>query len=247
MLNLRLQELDEVVDFFIIVEGEYTHKGDKKELKFDLNKFLKFKDKIIYKKCSIAPVLPPDPSNIAQCREAGVINERNQRYYLKEGFRGHTITEADLIILSDVDEIPDSKELKRLKEEKFIGAHSFFQNFYYYNYKCKNKNKWAGSVVLSAGVFKTHFGSDFEVVRNNRWRLPLIEAGWHFSYFGDENYIIDKIKSFSHQEYNSEKYTNPETIKELIREGKDLFFRNDEKFEIVDNQTYLPQHIHLLD
>lgn len=240
MLNFRLEELNDVVDHFIIVEADSTFKGTPKPLVFDISKFEKFKDKIIYKPCFISPV------------ESAWENETNQRCFLKEGLREMDVKSNDLLLISDVDEIPDVKDLTQFKQDEFRGARTFYQNFYYYNYKCRNIKKWSGTVILDAFTFKTSFNANCEAVRKSRWSLPLIgncyeSGGWHFSYFGDVNYIINKIQSFSHQEYNNEFYTNPEKIKKLIENGEDLFFRGDEKFERLENQTYLPKNIHLLD
>lgn len=240
MLNFRLEELNDVVDYFIIVEANCTFKGSSKPLTFNINKYEKFKDKIIYKVCELPPELDAWQ------------NETNQRCYLKEGLKDLQIKGGDLILISDVDEIPDIKDLVFYKNNGINEARTFYQNFYYYNYKCRNIKKWSGSVLLSAFIFKTQFNANCETVRKSRWGLPLIgdnyeSGGWHFSYFGDTDYIINKIQSFSHQEYNNEKYTNPDSIKKLIESGKDLFFRSDEKFEILKFQKYLPKHIHLLD
>ena len=49
VLELRLNSLDKYVDYFVIVESEFTHKGDRRNLKFNHKKFEKFKNKIIYK------------------------------------------------------------------------------------------------------------------------------------------------------------------------------------------------------
>ena len=48
VLELRLNILDKYVDYFVIVESSFTHKGDKRDLKFNPQKFKKFKDKLIY-------------------------------------------------------------------------------------------------------------------------------------------------------------------------------------------------------
>ena len=60
------------------------------------------------------------------------------------------------------------------------------------------------------------------------------------------NEIINKIKSFSHQEYNNEKYLKPENIKELIKNKKDIFLREGEENLIEGNKNYLPKFIELL-
>lgn len=243
MLNFRLHELDEYVDKFMIVEGLYTFKGDLKDQKFDINKFEKFKDKIIYKLCDIEP-----QSNAWS-------NETNQRNYLKECFRSVEIKSTDVIMLSDVDEIPDLTFLSSLKETNFNHVRTSFHNFYYYNIESRKKTKWPGTVFINAKLFHETLNFNFDILRNSRHSFPLIgqhgdyeSGGWHFSYFGDTDYIINKIKSFSHQEYNTEQYTNPETIKQLIKDKKDLFFREDESEQFIDasNQTYLPTYINLL-
>ena len=243
MLNFRLHELNEYVDKFVIVEGAYTVGGNKKELKFDLNLFSNFKEKIIYKVCETPPM-----TNAWD-------NEKTQRNYLKEGFRGMEIMSNDVIMLSDVDEIPDLMFLQNIKKQNFRGVKTSFHNFYYYNLECRKKTKWPGTVFISADLFQKEAKFNFDLLRNARHSFPLIgkhgdytSGGWHFSYFGDINYIINKIKSFSHQEYNSEKYTNPDTIKLLIESKKDLFFRGDdsEQFTLDGKETYLPKFVDLL-
>lgn len=243
MLNFRLHELDKYVNKFVIVEGEYTFKGDSKQLQFDITKFSKFKNKIIYTPCNLKPV-----ANAWS-------NETNQRNYLKEGFRNLTIMSNDVVMLSDVDEIPDLTFLEHIKNEGFFEVKTSFHNFYYYNLECRKKGKWPGTVIINAKFFQDKLNFNFDVIRNARHSFPLIgkqgdysSGGWHFSYFGDENYIINKIKSFSHQEYNNEKYTNPKTIKQLIKDKKDLFFRTETTEEFVDSskETYWPVYVDLL-
>jgi beta-1,4-mannosyl-glycoprotein beta-1,4-N-acetylglucosaminyltransferase len=242
MLNFRLHELTSFVDKFVIVEGAFTFKGDPKPLKFDINNFSQFADKIVYLPCHTVPL-----SNAWS-------NETNQRNFLKEGFRNIDVTTHDVIMLSDVDEIPDLDFMQNLRTSNFKEVKTSFHNFYYYNITCRKKGKWPGTVFINAGLFQEKLKFNFDILRNARHSFPLIgkhgdynSGGWHFSYFGGTDYIINKIKSFSHQEYNNEKYTNEETIKDLIKNKKDLFFRQDPSEEFDDIvETYLPTHIHLL-
>ena len=55
VLDIRLNTLDKYVDYFVIVESEFTHRGDRRDLKFNKKKFEKFKNKIIYKIYSKPP------------------------------------------------------------------------------------------------------------------------------------------------------------------------------------------------
>jgi len=50
ILNVRLNYLNSFVNKFVIVECLYNHRGEKKKFNFDIKKFGKFKDKIIYVK-----------------------------------------------------------------------------------------------------------------------------------------------------------------------------------------------------
>ena len=55
VLELRLNTLDKYVDYFVIVESNYNHKGDKRELRFNIDKFKKFKNKILYLNYNFTP------------------------------------------------------------------------------------------------------------------------------------------------------------------------------------------------
>jgi beta-1,4-mannosyl-glycoprotein beta-1,4-N-acetylglucosaminyltransferase len=76
-------------------------------------------------------------------------------------------------------------------------------------------------------------------------RYALVKrGGWHLSYFGNVNFIQNKIKSFSHQEYNDEKYTSAENITNCIKYHKDLFARGNEHsitYCALEDNDYLPE------
>ena len=48
VLDVRLNVLNKYVDYFVIVESIFNHKGEKRSLKFDIGKFKKFTNKIKY-------------------------------------------------------------------------------------------------------------------------------------------------------------------------------------------------------
>tara|TARA_B100000965_G_scaffold198915_1_gene166041 strand:+ start:30 stop:392 length:363 start_codon:yes stop_codon:yes gene_type:complete len=112
VLDLRLNTLDRYVDYFVIVESSFTHKGDKRNLKFDHKKFEKFKDKIIYL------TFDKDPDGIEIVYENDNEGEKSRKYILnaakRENGQRDYITNGlkkaspeDLILISDVDEIPN--------------------------------------------------------------------------------------------------------------------------------------------
>jgi hypothetical protein len=68
-------------------------------------------------------------------------------------------------------------------------------------------------------------------------------GGWHFSYLGGHEAIVQKIKSFSHQEYNNEKYVN-DMLTQKVSKGKDLFGRVYYRYIVIDMDTHpYPKYI----
>ena len=63
VLDVRLNHLNEYVDKFVIVESRYNHKGEKREPQFNIEKFSKFKEKIIYL------LIDDEPNNIKNIAE----------------------------------------------------------------------------------------------------------------------------------------------------------------------------------
>jgi hypothetical protein len=77
----------------------------------------------------------------------------------------------------------------------------------------------------------------------------LNNGGWHFSYFGDVNFIINKLQNFAHSELNNEQFTNPESIIEKINNNKDLFGREGAagfSYVKIEDNSYLPKKYKML-
>ena len=249
MLNFRLHELNDVVDKFVIVEGAYTFKGDKKDRPMLDVSSLPFKDKIIHKVLDETP--DPDPWQ----------NEFRIRDFCIEGLRDEEVFSNDILVCSDVDEIPDSNELAQIKKNG-LGPYKSItcsQNFFYYNIYTMKRKKSACTRITTAEWLVKEYDKSFYKMRvtppdqytgylGGTDQQPNWEGGgWHFSYFGDEDFIIDKIQSFSHQEYNLPEYKDPERIRQAIREGKDVFYRGPQEDMVIDyNRTYMPKHVDLL-
>ena len=117
VLDLRLNHLNEFVDYFIIIESIYNHKGERKDLNFDINKFNKFKGKIRYL------VLDQLPKNTELINDNDSEDEKSRKYilngYKRDHFqRNHIINgisdadSEDMILISDIDEIPNLNNLK---------------------------------------------------------------------------------------------------------------------------------------
>ena len=135
VLETRLNYLDPYVDYFVVVESSFTHRGDRRDLKFDINKFTKFKKKIIYKVYDQVPdkikkILDNDDENTKSGKYImnALYRENAQRNYIIEGIKD--AAEEDLILISDVDEIPNLSKINLSKiKEKIILFKLIFDKF----------------------------------------------------------------------------------------------------------------------
>jgi beta-1,4-mannosyl-glycoprotein beta-1,4-N-acetylglucosaminyltransferase len=239
MLKYRLNTLNEQVDYFVLVEATLTHAGHEKEMYFEKNKhfFSTFKDKIIH---IIVDDFPYNKKNISYDKNEQWVNERHQRNCIKRGLSRLDLKEEDLIIIADVDEIPDPCTLYQLKSSKTtLELNRFEQDFYYYNLNCKRQEKWYHSKILSFKKYN-ELNLDCDNIRF-LYCDTIPKGGWHLSYFGSPDFVKNKLIHFAHQEYNSETYTNENEINNKIKNCADLFNRNTpmDKVKIKEN-TYLP-------
>ena len=135
VLDIRLNSLKNSVDCFVIVESKFYHNGKKRDLKFDINKYPKFKDKIIY------IVQDEEPLNLETVKKEDDEGTKSYKQifnaHKRENFQRNQISKAldkanedDLIMISDVDEIPNLKDLNVARVNNKIVI--FEQNIFYY-------------------------------------------------------------------------------------------------------------------
>jgi beta-1,4-mannosyl-glycoprotein beta-1,4-N-acetylglucosaminyltransferase len=236
MLELRLTELNDIVDFFVLVECTKTHSNDDKELYFENNKdrFSKYLDKIVH-------IIVKD--NIPQT--CSFDREIYQRNCIDDGIKKLNLNSEDILIITDLDEIPDSKTVQDLKNNNAInGIYYLEMDLYYYNITCIYHKKWLQPKILNYDSYikndckphvLTHGGGNFPIIKN---------GGWHFSYFGDIEFIKNKVKnSSSHNLFNYlENLYDNDRITKQIKNCSDFFERPQESLTYIDvnNITYLP-------
>ena len=244
VLDIRLNTLNEKVDKFIIAEATKNHAGEPKKLNFNINKFLKFKDKINY---LIIDDLPLDVKSFKKGWHENHARDQFQRNALERGYK--EFSDQDIIMISDIDEIPDPEKLKEFKIEKKYAC--FLQKNFQSKLNLLNisDGDWAGTRIcqkkylrspqwlrnlkLKRKFFWNIFGNKMQIINN---------GGWHFSFLKDPQSIKHKIMSYSHQEYNTDEFTNTDLIKEKISKGKDLFNR-DIKYEKISINDNFPKYI----
>jgi len=226
VLDLRLNILDEFVNYFVIVESTTDHQGNEKKLNFDQKKFNKFKNKIIY-------IVVDDATNSIKKKHmwGESLIEQHQRNSIMKGLKN--CDDNDLIILSDVDEIPNLNELNKYNKKNY-GV--FSQKMYNYKLNLFNETEsnWLGSkICLKKNMKSPQSLRNLKFKKYPFWRIDkpkniqIIEnGGWHFAYLQNPENIIKKIKSFSHGEFNKPDIINKNNIEEKIKMKKDIFNRN---------------------
>lgn len=229
LLEFRLKYLDDVVDKFIFVESNLTHSGKIKPYHYYNNRerFSKWKDKIIY--------LPIEQSI------DGLLFDKVERYTPSDGawllenqqrnslsYANNYIDDDSIVILSDLDEIPDKEVLRNYKLGNFTASYpaSLTQLFHYYYMNCQNEGYerwWKGSIVMDGKYFKSETPQH---IRDNRNHYSYIEnAGYHFSFLNGIESIRNKIQSFAHTEFNRPELISDEHIIKCLEEGHDIFNR----------------------
>ena len=241
VLDVRLNTLDKYVDYFVIVESSFTHKGDNKNLMFNHNKFEKFKNKIIYLVYDKQPkgieVVNENDNEGEKSRKYilnAVLRENGQRNFIQNGL--NKAEDNDIILISDVDEIPNLSEVNFNNiSEKII---MFHQDMFYYKFDLKIPNLlWTGT----KGCRKKYLLSP-QWLRNVKdrkyfpFRIDILfsekkyssikfisNGGWHFSNIKTAEEIEYKLKSYLHHREFDEQSLSVEEIQNIIENKKAIY------------------------
>jgi beta-1,4-mannosyl-glycoprotein beta-1,4-N-acetylglucosaminyltransferase len=227
LLEIRLNYLNPIVDFFVLVEAEFTQTGHRKELFFENNKerYKTFLHKII-------PIKLDTPKKIYNSWEQDTTtwweNENYQRNSISIGLSRLNLNNDDIIIVSDLDEIPSINSIQIYKNKNLIGQISLQQEMYYYYLNLKASYYWRGSQLLRYGNI---VDGNIQKTRDARNLCPILtEGGWHFSYIGGPKAILNKINSVCETSLHDD-YKDIEVINNFMYTNT-LHFNNS-KLEIV--------------
>ena len=241
VLDTRLNYLDPYVDFFVIVESCFTHRGEKRDLKFDIKKFEKFKDKIIYKvydqiPSKIEKFLSTDDEDTISHRyiQNALHRENNQRNFISEGIKDAAA--EDFILVSDVDEIPNLSKIniRNIKEKIIL----FKQDMFYYKFNlklpnmewtgtkgCKKKNlinpQWLRNIKDRKYPF---YRLDTIFSENKYTSIKIINnGGWHFSNIKSAEEIEYKLKSYLHHREFDLEPLDTDGIKKIMQKKQAIY------------------------
>jgi len=241
VVDVRLNTLNEFVDYFVIVESKFTHKGDQRELKFNLKKFEIFKDKIIYlvydrEPNEIKKILNED--NKIEKDTKYILNaayrENGQRNYIQKGLTD--AAENDLILISDVDEIPNLSRLNfnKIKEKIIL----FKQDMFYYKFNLRLPNLiWTGTKgCKKRDLINPQWLRNIKDRKYSFFRIDTFfskikyisinivnNGGWHFSNIKTPKEIEHKLRSYLHHREFDEQPLSVEEIEKIIKNKRAIY------------------------
>ncbi len=250
LLDLRLNTLDKYVKKFVISEATYTHNGDKKKLKFDINNYQKFKDKINY------IVVDEKPPNILELKEGehedkrgeklilnGMARDYFQREKLNEGIKNAKYN--DLILISDLDEIPnlDNFNFSDIKDQIFV----FEQKIFYYKLNLYyDKFKWFGTkATKKKNLISPQWLRNIKAKNYPSWRPDVFfskkkysnlrfinNGGWHFTCLKTPEELEKKLLNFAHHYEFEASGLKINDLKKIVSEKRVIYDHN------VDSKSY---------
>lgn len=210
LLEIRLNETCLFNDWVttIIVESNKTHTGFDKPLYFEQHAKEFYKFNIMYY------VVDDMPDNVT-AREL----ETHQRNAMMKALKFNEPKDDDIILISDVDEIPRAKAVNMFKPDMEFASLSMEKYAYYLN--CiEDGAEWDRCRIMSWKYLKNKLP---ENVRNSGFDIVILKGGWHYSWCIDP---LRKLESFSHTELDT-----PENI-ERVQRGENIW--SDNKLKIID-------------
>lgn len=242
LLEIRLNELDSVVDKFVLVEAAYTHQNGPKPYYFEENKarFARFLHKIIHVKVEDVP------ESYYSAQDKSWILENHQRNCIARGLA--EANDNDKIMISDLDEIPKSEKVLVAKDIPGVVSFGLAHFAYFLNTQVHTKRSsihdfkldllslfskpyrtkrtasrfWVGTIMVKKSLIQS-----IQYFRNNRSNpevvdLILPQAGWHFSYLGGIQKIIEKLNAIN-VEFDYNPYKDMALIEDRLSKGIDIF------------------------
>lgn len=246
LLEIRLNELDPVVDYFVLVEATVTHSGFSKPLYYGEHmcdyRFLPFGNKIIH---VVVDDMPMEKDEIEQAispqdrawMESGYqvednwVRERYQRNAMMRVLKD--FAPDDIIIIEDADEMVRPEIVAKLPEILVDGSNAVEQvlHTYYFNWKCTNMPWWGTKILRNKFV---------DNPSEHRFHTPaskyIYDGGWHFGFMGGADAIKAKLQAYAHQEFNTDSVFDG--INELLKNQKDALGRLYQYKIVPIDETY---------
>lgn len=256
ILLMRMHILNDVVDKFVISESTVTFSGDPKPLFYAENKemFREFEHKIIH---NVVEDTPMDCDAFTR--------DHHQKCAVARGLS--SCSPEDIVIFSDVDEIPNPETLKKLIPQVEEGKiYMLAQRLFYCflnmeevsgrllsvtgEFEGVERPMWLGTKVCRYSMLEQFTTEELRNKEQKAIGVRVADGGWHFSYMGGgkdqsvEARVKYKIKSAAHQEYNNRATLSK--VKRNIRSHQDIFGREAQMVQVEIDESfpkYLRDHL----
>ena len=235
LLELRMNILGDIVDYFVINESTITFTGKKKPLYFAENKerFKKWEDKIIHhvlndnnetleKYWKDVPyhrsMMEDDIYKLPLHYQRACFHKDSAIYALLDHAQ-----DDDIILTSDADEIANPEAIKAISEWFDPSNHYVLKGpvyYYYLNLLCEKE--WMGTRVSTMKMLKTMSVDKLRQSHQDAWKVE--DGSWHWSFFGDADTVRAKMDAYEHQENNLPQFRD--SMEERIEKGVDPFGRD---------------------
>lgn len=224
ILEIRINELAPLKPIHVLVESRYTFTGKEKKLNYNSGD-IKYKNLIDF--CADVP-------NNGNPWD----NEFAQRNYIKTALQILDPKDDDIIIISDVDEIPSCEAIAKYSPEMkqtllMMNHYAGYLNLIY------GRNSWPYCKVTTWGLLKSNTPNNIRLDGGDD--TVLHNAGWHFGWMGGLDMIITKFKSFSHQEQEVQQHANREKLKIKLDNGQSIF--GDDFIEVCEIDETYPKYV----
>tara|TARA_B100001123_G_C15118471_1_gene950364 strand:- start:206 stop:1078 length:873 start_codon:yes stop_codon:yes gene_type:complete len=241
LLDLRLNIMNKYVDKFIITEATYMHSGKSKKLIFDINKFSKFKDKIIYSVIDKQPddieILNDQDSDEVRGKKLIHNSIKRENYQREMAIKSlKNANEEDVILINDIDEIPNLEEVNfnNISNKLII----FKQKTFCYKFNLEYENLiWHGSKACRKKYFiSPQWLRNIKHKKYPIWRLDLFfskkkyndiyyvkKGGWHFTNIKTPKDLEKKFQNFLHHQEFETSGLKLEDINEMVKNRRILY------------------------
>lgn len=256
LLEIRLNILNDKVDYFVLVESTISHSGKKKALYYQENKHLfeKFNHKIVHYIVSDTPNSFEEASKmfleeqnetkrnilmhtLTSSNIAGALQwmrEFYQKENVRMGMEKIGLSDDDICFNSDLDEIwnpdieypIDDHNVVKLKQHVYTG----FLNV-------KSNEEWFGTYYTKYKNIKNACAGHLDSTSKTN-HVFLNNGGWHFTFQGGAERVKNKIENYGHQEYNNDSIKN--LIDQRLNSGLDVLGRS---FNCVIDEDSLPNYL----
>ena len=240
IFDLRYNIIKDYVDFLVICESKYDHRGNQKKLNFNIEKYSNDK------KIKYLVLEERFPKNNNPWK-----NQAVQRDFILKNLS--FASDDDYIFFSDPDEIPNTELYINFKLEKKYGI--FLQKSFNYKFNLFNKYEtpWDGPRVCKKKNLKSiNYMRQNVMAKNLKYKFYRFDkekniqlfqnGGWHFNNIMTPEEISKKLKTFAHIEYSNDDFSSPEIISKKIQQRKDLFNRGYE-YQKVELDNSFPKYL----